>query len=497
MKNKNKNKKNLLYIKRSKKSEMNYILVRIIILILSFIILLGFIKVYSMKTSQKANEMECLAYIKGASANIGGINLAALGLGIQNHCKVEKITVDVSKGKDETFRDIANSMKYTWNMFGKGQYNFMDNFKKGNWCFLGAKITFNNGGPIYNYDDFINWLKTNYFMNGSNKVYYSNYLTVNYVTPDSVTKIENEARETFADYKNSQDITSQSMANIMANMYIYYLDRSSKYINTNKKLYVVYRYTTVQMNLPEKLKRTLLASTAGLLGGMVVTGVIEGAVIGFLAGGVGAIPGAIVGGIKGVIEGIKGLFNIGDAAIKVYRFSRFADDVSDSIRFTGETAEILSTLKNSRVMVRDLDDVKYLDTFMDSLSTLTKFGKTFEEGSYTSSDLIKAEKSLNNILKSDDEVNALYKILSKDETFSNTYKSETDFENGLKTLNNDLNKEKQLTSTDKNLLKSIGRASVVLGGGAIAGRLEYLYNPHNLQYVTIMSPEEYYRICGG
>jgi len=381
-------------------------------------------------------------------------------------------------------------------MFGRGRYNFMDNFKKGDWCFLGAEITFENGGPIYNYSNFINWLKTNYFMNGSNKVYYSDYLTVNYVTPDSITRIHREALNAFEEYQKDNGILSQNLANIMANMYIYYLDRSSQYINTNKKLYVVYRYSTVKMDFSEKLKRTLIASSVGFLGGMIVTGVVEGAVIGFLAGGVGAIPGAIVGGIKGVISGIKDIFEMGKAATKIYRFTRFTEDVADSVRFTGKTLDFLNAMKSSRVSFEYLDEVKDVDKFVESFSTLSKFGKSVEEGTYDVKELANVKQSLEQILNNEDEIDALYKILDKDSDFAKVYNSKSDFKNALEVLDEDL-KSNKLSFADRNLLKKIAKGGVGLGGAVSAGRLEYLYNPHNIQYVTIMSPEEYYRICGG
>lgn len=503
---------------KNRKTNVTYILVIVLISLISFFLFLKFFVLNTKSVSSNSQDMLCRSLM--ASKSLDSTKLAEFFYEINNKCHKDFIEEKI-KSKDEAFKIIAESQKRCWYRYGESEYDFMSNFKKdGFWCFECAQIDFSssNLNEIYSYNDYIEYLQNdkNKIKVGEEEKTYYEYMNLRYATIDE--KGLYELRSNIDDLLADKDKNYESLAHVYNEQFLLLADLYKKQIDTDEKIYVVYRYDKPQEEFFKKvqdasysaIKTTIGVAAIGFLVEKGISIVITGTVCLTSPTGVGAFlcAGAVAHtSAKIVKEGaeittktsklLKNLDRIEDILKNGITFSKKSKTVSkvftnnvDDLAKIGEDiskidpklgAEILDTHKSLKSLeINHLDDIK-----VESLNTDIKikaldelYNKKFEY--ITSDDFYRHLENRDFFLSQKDE---LIKLREKIVDLEKKYSS-------LDVMPED--KRVEILMDKSTLLKG----TIALTAGVASGALAYNDNENENQYVDLLTEEQYYRLCG-
>ena len=494
-------------MKNNKKSAVSYLLVRIIIIVLTFIILLGFVSMMYNKSNSESDKLACLYFIK----TLDTINDKSFGAGellirFKDKCKVNYLKIDnKDKSNDEIFKEIADEALRTWEKYGAGKYEFMNNFKTQNWCFLSSIIEFKEkNGVVYRYNDLIDWMCKNKFDNGTKKVKYIdgiNILTFNKEKEEEYLKIKDEFLKEIMNFQNENDGLDefeQNLLNIYAEQYINYENLRLKKIDTNEKLYIVYIYKKPNKEFSEKISDAVKGGVAFTVGGIILTSIVEDAAIGTLLGPIGTGVGATIGLLKSIprsitagksvdkvlkisktFEKLKSFFKYSKISTKISKFKSYEGKVDDIIEISND----IRKYKQNSILANHLDDIA---DFMKSKNI-----GTLEE----------LENHINSKTLKLNDLKTLVAKWSPDDITKLKNTQEIDLEiDEINNIKNKINRLKKLNTPlsdkDRADFLDVVRTFWTLGLFSTGATLGYNYNNQkSIQYVDIMTFEEYHRTC--
>jgi hypothetical protein len=225
------------------------------------------------------------------------------------------------KNQDEQFREIADSMVRCWNKFGKGDVNFFNKWeiKKSNskLCFTCGIIHPNpdvNIPSTYYKDDFLKFLKTEKkevnekTENGFEKVQ-KKYIDLFLPGVIGIEASEEFEKREENNKKQLEEMTTnkEELYELGSNFDVSIQGLKYKKINTNEKIYLVYRYDRFSRSFSQTVKDMTKSSLSGTKFGVLGSGVvISASCILFppmcIAGGFTLIGGSVVlGGVAGTI----------------------------------------------------------------------------------------------------------------------------------------------------------------------------------------------------
>lgn len=468
---------------------MKYVVVRVIIIIVTFMVLAGIFTTLYVRSQAESDTLACNLLIRNLeSANDNTLSLSSLFYKIRDKCKIQEIEIDDGNKKDETFRQISQAAKDGWEKYGRGKYEFMNRFKTKDWCFLSSVITFDEGGNIYDYNEFIQWTRTHGFDNGSEKIDYFDYLGLMYFDESNTEQYMYLREEAMSSIKNLKkgDATQKDFAKVFADTLIGYENLRLRQIDTNNKLFVVYRYGKVPKKFSEKMKHAMIGTMATMVASMVVSEVIEY----FITSGIGIITAPFK------IAKITGTAN------EVSKVAGIMNKISGTVKYTdeaGDFAKIMNRIGEIREMhINDIGKVSA--KLKNKGGKLKKFGKYFEE-----IELLLRKNGVKSVSELERKVFEgtvninLGGIIRKSKKLpldSSIAKDSKKVEKLIKNIDNSKS-FKSLSKTKKRKVFDFMRSSFAIGAGITGGFAAMKYNDNSLQYIDIMPPEEYYRVCGG
>ncbi len=503
-----------------------------IISLLVFFILFTYMKTTTDIISTQSDDLLCRALVSGKDFSKMGFGVYLFE--IKQRCKVEEIKLVDLVSKDESFKKIADAMHRCWFRYGEGKHDFLSEWDTtGKWCFECGKITFKEGESSYSFEDFLEWSKLNK-PSGKNMTYYE-IISIRYgeVDEDEINGIREEYNDLIG---NGNDEFTAPMFGLLAEQIEELQDLKIKTIDSTEDMFVVYRFDRIDKSYEEKLE----SATKGMIGGAIlgiggglaleiVTETIVRTGAGFASGavfaGVGAPVGAAIGFISSIVSGIKKVgTGIKDGYMiieKVTKISKLSEKIGSKIRFSDKAGIALPELEKTTVVLggksfeayekivkfsaepKDLRsfasgiraaDSRTADNFDTIADLMDEFGiknldeldvKTIKlqsdklkyEKIFDQTDGIYSEEALKKFTQADIELNNIDELiaLSKSET--------AEFLAG---------NEVRLSATS--YLIKLG---VISGLGGVAGYMKEAYrNDNNVQYVDLMTQEQYYRMCG-
>ncbi len=266
-------------MKLFKKANTTQILTEIIIVLVSFFIILGFIVSSGNDVVTNSDDLACSTLIKSKDTTTFKV-IEQLTGSINIKCKKDEIEIK-SADENEVFDKISDRMRSCWSRYGEGKVDFLSNFNvEGNWCFTCGTITFDNGVlDSYKYTDLIKWMKENKFEYNDEQISYFDYLNVISVSNgDDINFFKKEFevlnKEIQEDLSKNKDLSKDDtklLASLKQVQEIYnsYSKYNNKYINPEEKIFIVYRFDRVESEILSDLSSAVLSddSTKNTIGG--------------------------------------------------------------------------------------------------------------------------------------------------------------------------------------------------------------------------------------
>ncbi len=504
-----------------------------VISLLIFFLLFTYMKTTSSTIVTESDDLLCRALVSSK-------DFTKLGLGfylyeINQKCKVDEIkNIDLSE-KEESFRKIADAMHRCWFRYGEGKHDFLSEWDTtGKWCFECGKISFDKNDAAYSFEEFLEWTKKSK-PKGKNITYFE-IISIRYgdVNDSQIDELREEYRNLL---EEGNDEFTAPMFNLLGQQIEDLQDLKIKTIDSSDNMFVVYRFDRVDKNFEDKMKSAALYAAGGTaiaIGGGIalefmaeaMAGAAMGAAGGALLGGVTAVPGAIIGFVVGAA---RGAWKAANAIYDGAKLIKKMDKISDLIRKTKGFVKI-----SNKAHLDDLSDIKKVDLVLGA----KKF-KVYEKAMKFDASP-KDLKSLANGIRQTDPITA-----SKFDSLSNfmdamgvknlkeidskviqgkssmaEYQKLLDSTEGLVSDNVISNLRSQgikveqlegLRSLAQNELAELAagrdvklsatpyllKIGVIAGTGAAVGYLkESYFNDNNVQYVDLLTQEQYYRMCG-
>lgn len=497
------------------KANTTFILIGVLISILSFFIITGFISNVGNKVVSSSEDLSCRAFLSSQSNDV--VKFANYFYNLNLKCKKDEIKVS-SFDREKIFETVADETARCWYRYGEGKYDFLKNLDSaGNRCFVCGRVSFKNDMESYSYLSFIEWIGQNEYKRDDNgkSILYSDYLNLKYtnVSENEVMELNTE----LANLINDGDSNFQYFAFILSEQIEGLNDLRLKKIDTKENLYVVYRYDRAS-NMTNKMTNAAIGTGAGLVTGVVVSSIAES----IIWMGVGAIacPAAIVtsptvvGGVFfGSICALSGAKTVGTIAksgykstksiSKLVRLNKLMDKMKLMVKFT-KKAKLANKVRKFSGKTDDLGSLSLEVAKIDP-----KFA-THLDDIYLQAKKLKIDDLTNinsEILKSKDkiELNKLFSQIKDSEFIDSDLIKLGKQENKIitKQINNfkDLQKKVDLmndVNTPDALMKKSEyiRSFFALTSAAVGSYVGYNLDFDNNQYVDIMTQEQYYRLCG-
>ena len=495
---------------KNKKGNMG-VLVGMITIILYFIVYLSFFSDFSHSVVSSTDDLACRSYV--AVKSVPGIGMAEYFWDLNQKCKVDTNIKINLEDKDESFKQIGDSMAKCWYRYGEGKYDFLSNWDTtGNWCFLCAELEFEDNLEVIKYKDYVDWSRKEKF---NDTISYYNYTNIIYTDVDSneIHKI----KDTYEDLtKGDLSAEIKPVLFILGEQIEALNDLNMKTIDaSDEEMYVVYRFNRIDKKLTEKMGDAETGMYVGLATGFVTSvlaeALTEAAIIGGISGtatfwgsGFGAIPGAIVGFIKGAVQGVwkttksvekvmkatshlKKVSSLFKKSRKVSKFSHLknVDEVLDVLKAgkLDEIRNIASKVDSSNIFKGPLDDI---------VSAMEKYDlkgmKDLPMALKRNEDLLFDLKKSPIVLKNTDEyLKGIWKTEIND-----LKKLDLEVNNIIKNVKNG----KSLPDDDILKVEDYVRVVVILASGVGGSVGNAILNSNYEQYVDLMTREEYYRLCG-
>ncbi len=481
-----------------RKSQLNSYLVSIIAIMLSFIIIVGFYKFYLSRADAKAEAIACNSLVRGVD-KLGKLTFL---VNIKNKCKVSKYEIK-SDNKEEVFKEIAEAMRDTWFKYGEGKYDFMSKFSGGKkWCFLGAIVKFDKKiGDDGNIDikEFNEWLKNSKFKKGDKEVKYIDYF--NYERFEGNEEEYDRLQKVFYDLLEEAkgDRAMELPAIVASDEFIKVSMLKEKQINTNKDLYIVYIFERPSKDLDSRVNTALIYGVSSAVAVEIITFWIPGAALKMVKK-LGAVTKffeilSLVRRISGFEEGVKAFKFLQPA--KWREVKMILDEDGEVLRL----AEIEKVGTVSKLLEESATVEKGYKNVEEALKIVRAgggFGSDYEaivalsKGINNKETKKIAEKIIEIMKRSDlknipNDPNILYNSLKPEDRKLYTELTDLVFKRPI-SIEEDRNGVGFLTG-----LRIILESSALVGGGYVGA----IYNSNNIQYLALMSPEEYYMVCGG
>jgi hypothetical protein len=267
-------------MKNNKKADINFFIVSVIIIILSFFIYLSFFSSISNIVVSETDNLACTSYV--ATSDNSAVKAATFFYNIDKKCSKDDITEKLET-KDEKFQLIGDRMVSCWERYGKGQYDFMSNINtEGNWCFTCGAIEFTDSDEVYDYNEFIKWTNNTKLKRNNEEITYHDYVAMKYSDYDTKTlKDISDAAKELEEIKKEGDPNFNKLMFYFSEQNQNLQDLAFKEINTNEKIFLVYRYDRWEQDLDEVIASTAAGAAGATALSFVVTSVATGG-IGFV-----------------------------------------------------------------------------------------------------------------------------------------------------------------------------------------------------------------------
>ncbi len=489
----------------NKKANTTWFIISFIMTFLTFLLVAKFLGTASSIVVSEGDDLTCRSFISVKSEGFVQITEEVAKLteadslvkGLNMKCKTDYVK-SKAEGKEEVFEEIATEALRCWYRYGEGGYDFMSAFgSEGNFCFTCGKIEFKKDSNVYDYsrgeNSFIEWLSQKKGIDSKGETYtYDEYLSMKFAVQEDGEQIYKDLAEAMNEIDEAvkdSDSTMKPFLLMLDKERESYFDLLSKEINTDEDLYVVYRYD----GLPPSYWETLGVSVGSLMvtvGAEWAVETVTVATVGLLTGGIGSVAGIIGTTIKAVFRAvsvsskskkIEAVIKIGKSISKGVEFTgkakkaaRIFDGTVESLRKTGEALSKTNNDLSKKVLIYaqklETRGVTKIDD-LDSLIKNTEESKKLLDDTFVIiSDLTKVKtgndlKALQTLKKEGEEISAI------------------------------LDSGKQLTDTDWKKIRIFEKTSAaVLGTYLVADTVDYSSN--TVQYVDILTKEQYYRLCG-
>lgn len=517
---------------KEKRGDVNYVVISIIVILISFFILLSFIATTRNFLVPEIDDLLCRGLITAESkSEFMGIYLYE----IKQKCKVDEIKNVNLEDKDDSFKEIADEMKRCWFRYGEGEYDFLSKWdSEGNWCFLCGKVELEENSMSFPYKDFVEWTTYNY-PKDEDKSYFD-YINMVYtqVGDEEVSNLRTDFNELLREEGGSGRESTFNPLLIVLGERIEELDnmRSKRIDAEDKEVYVVYRFDRLNEGFETEIgtaKNKMYAGmAAGILTSVILEGAVEGAVVGAVAGSVvgpggtagvglvggtlGAIKGIFIGGYKTVVA-FKNVFRIGRVIKRAGSFIKNSknlfkgvksiDEVLEFVKVEGKAIRVFKAVKSFTASTDEiLEFAKYADDIGEvkmagSLNDLSGLMKSYNINSLDELAVV-AKGSPNDLIKFIDSTNADdLKRIVKIDGGDDAIKALGDIE-----ALEELAKDELKAIVDKSeVVETVAvsdyvRTSVAVGSGLMGGYVGSQLNGNYNQYVDLMIREQYYRLCG-
>lgn len=249
----------------NKKGNVTFVFAMVIISIISFFIFFFVFSKLGNVVSTEANDVACNSFLSAKSNQ--AVKAGEFFYEIDKKCQKDDIKIKETS-KDKTFEVLSERMLSCWDRYGKGEYDFMSNLNTdGNWCFTCGAATFSNTGEVYDFNEYVEWTKThNIKLKNGTEIPYYNYVAMKYSDYNEQEFMEmNTALIQLDDLRSDSDYTA--LVFHLQNQYQYLSDLAMKKIDTNEKVYIVYRYDRWEKGLSDLALQTGGGIAAGLIGG--------------------------------------------------------------------------------------------------------------------------------------------------------------------------------------------------------------------------------------
>lgn len=484
---------------KNKKGDATFVMVSALIMILSFFVILGFFTSSSKYVASEIDDIACRALISAKdnlAFQVAGEFTKAIGI----KCKKDVVELE-SVDLEDVYKDVADYMGKCWYRYGEGEYDFLSRFNsEGDWCFTCAKIEFKDGEFVYPYSanykniqSFVEWTQKNKFKtaNGT-EMKYSDYFNMKYVKIDDVKELEDiqkDIDELKTEMEQDPDAALLPLIFYMGGKNMEMVDLANKQIDTNDKVYIVYRYERLNEETMDVVGDVLLGMGAGLVTELAVESAAT-----FLVGATIAIPKATFKGLIGAAKFTKYSEKIAKLSEKIgskIKYSKASDVVENVKSFDGS----LKNLDDIAQSVKETDSI-LSKRILDFTSDLRKHGITDMDKIDVS--ILSTKDDIDNVLsRSQSVVTALNKKkqLNKNlEELEELKKIGDEIRPLIDNTGNidEILADPSLVEKINKYLKLSARTAAVVAGGSVT----YAYNSNYRQYVDILTPEQYYRSCG-
>lgn len=515
--------------KNNKKSSVQFTLVGILLTLITFFLMGSFLMSTTKTLTSSSQDIACRTFLSAKDSSYVKISEEFLG-SLNQRCKMDEISYTF-EDREKTFSTTANMMQKCWYRYGEGKYDFLTNVNtQGNWCFTCARVDFKTGGETYEYQAFIEYLKTQKIMIEDEqgieeeKSLYE-YLNVQYADLENESEMYNIKSEIDAILAENEPALNR-MALQVNQQYEYIMDLRLKEIDTDEPLYIVYRYDKPDNRVIDTTKQAAIGAVTGLVvsvgTGMAVSWALEtatyaliggavcawGGPLALACGAVGGVIGGIVGGVKalsktskkvaGMVKKINSIFK------KLNKFRVFSKNVERvtevGIDFSSNIP--IGELRVANTFIKKFDS-KLSTKFENLIKKMEDIGvKDLEEleAKILQSESKYIEKTFNAAF----EVMHDPKLYGKfDEALDIMKKDgliEIDELNKLKDeliniKKTDLEKLMQ-TPEGKKKVSNYIKSTIIVANSLAAGAAATDLNFYDYQYVDILTEEQFYRTCG-
>lgn len=272
------------------------VLISVIITMLSFFILLSFFLNISSELVSKTDEVVCENFIKAKESKAGEI--IEFFYNVNYKCKKDEIKISSSFEKDEVFELIGDRAHSCYNRYGRGEYDFMSNFKtEGQWCFVCSKLKLDEETKPFSFREFIKWSEEN--KNKEGKIY-SKEINFKYVDYDDH-QIKNLSKTIDSTVKELEKLKSEinageeeiiQFALKLKEMEREAIDTYHRNFDQGENLFIVYRYDRFEnKELGDYAQDIVTGAIAGAIAGEIAAAAVVTGVTTLITGPVGAAAG--------------------------------------------------------------------------------------------------------------------------------------------------------------------------------------------------------------
>lgn len=488
----------------TKKANVVSIVALLVVSILSGFILLTYVSSTSELVSTSIEDQACRNFI--AIKDTSAFKLYDFVNNINIKCKKEKIIIK-GDSKEENLKQIGNSMNKCWNRYGSGEFDFLGNFgTEGSWCFTCAKLNFKDtdSEPISFSKEFMPWaLSEPLKLANGTKTTYGKYIQIKYLNTSDKINLE-VIYQGIIDLENIQedsDYVTQPIINALKNKNTELFDLANKDLNPNEDLFVVYRYDRI----PKSTMELIGSVGGGFLIGMAAESILT------MGAGIVLAPftfgGSLIYSTGRVLNKAK---NVYDTSKKLLKFREIIEKISTSVKFS-KARKAIKVFKNldgtTESMYKGANALS--KPFPEISKKLMDIGKKMDDLKIKKLDDIKPSnyKTQEKLDKLHDMVdtaidngfmssNTIDKAIGIETKYVKKLKELRDLEKKLENVNKGIKAGTPAATNYLEMSKKFLKGILYITPGLIGATAVEEYNSNYIQYVDLLSKEQYYRLCG-